>query len=120
MKFIQFGLLIVLSCLSVVWMSHTPANAAEVNQQIATPALAYMQQDTFPDATVLPEIVSTCQADRYASAGWVWGETGGVVILQQQGNSWRVIGSTGGLYSPQELNTNFNIPIATAERLICD
>jgi hypothetical protein len=117
---IRFLLLAALTSLGVVWMSQfTPAIAA-IDQSIATPALEYMMEDTFPDATVLPEILGTCQADRYASASWIWGETGGVVILQQQGNTWRVIGSTGGVYSPSELNSNFDIPIATAERLICD
>ena len=99
-----------------------PTQAQDQSPSTGNTARAAMEADLpepeeeAPNGFVI-EVETIVQHGDYAYGGWIFGETGGVVIAQKKDGQWEVVCSTGGVYQPNEMVEFCAVPASTAESL---
>ncbi len=77
-------------------------------------AMAYLN----PDSAAVEAVVNrTVMVDRFALMGWNQGEMGGTILLEKQGQTWKVLSSGGGWIGLQGL-TSQGVSQQTAKKIL--
>lgn len=99
----------------------TQAAFADVQTDITPIETAVVQALTFPGqpADANPRMNHVAIVENYALAGWLLGEGGGEMLLQQQGQTWQVISSGGGSMDSSNL-IELGVPQDIAVQLLQD
>ncbi|MEM1278526.1 MAG: hypothetical protein AAGG53_00610 [Cyanobacteria bacterium P01_H01_bin.152] len=113
-----FGAGLVLVCHSLLSMSPSFAQESDMETYTGRSPQAVMTQflDEAPEE-ITAETLVLSEAGEYALATYVWGEGGGFIVMQKDGNEWETMCAGGGALSGADLVNLCKVPLAKAQAL---